>query len=80
MTKKKFSLSTTQIIMLSFVAVILVGSLLLSLPISTASGKPVPYVDALFTATTATIEWYTRLGYDEKEIGNGYALMKRETK
>jgi GNAT superfamily N-acetyltransferase len=21
-------------------------------------------------------EWYTRLGYDEKEIGNGYALMK----
>lgn len=54
MTKKKFSLSTTQIIMLSFVAVILVGSLLLSLPISTASGKPVPYVDALFTATTAT--------------------------
>ena len=23
------------------------------------------------------IEWYTRLGYDEKEIGNGCALMKR---
>ena len=23
------------------------------------------------------IEWYCRLGYDEKEIGNGYALMKR---
>ena len=23
------------------------------------------------------IEWYTRLGYDEKEIGNGYALMKQ---
>jgi GNAT superfamily N-acetyltransferase len=22
-------------------------------------------------------DWYTRLGYDEKEIGNGYALMKR---
>jgi GNAT superfamily N-acetyltransferase len=24
-------------------------------------------------------DWYTRLGYDEKEIGNGYALMKRPT-
>lgn len=23
------------------------------------------------------IEWYSRLGYDEKEIGNGCALMKR---
>ena len=54
MMKKKFSLSTTQIIMLSFLVVILVGSLLLSLPISSASGEPVPYLDALFTATTAT--------------------------
>ncbi len=54
MTKKKFSLSTTQSIMLSFVAVIFVGSLLLSLPVSSANGQPVPYLDALFTATTAT--------------------------
>jgi trk system potassium uptake protein TrkH len=33
---------------------ILVGSLLLSLPISTQTGISVSYVDALFTATTAT--------------------------
>ena len=52
--KKKFSLSTTQTIMLSFLCVILLGSLLLSLPISSANGKSVPYLDALFTATTAT--------------------------
>ena len=52
--KKKFSLSTTQIIMLSFLVAILAGSLLLSLPISSASGIAVPYMDALFTATTAT--------------------------
>ena len=25
------------------------------------------------------IEWYTRLGYDEKEFGHGNALMKRTT-
>ena len=40
--------------MLSFFGMILLGSLLLSLPVSAADGKPVPYLDALFTATTAT--------------------------
>lgn len=51
--RKKLELTTTQIIMLSFIAAIFIGSLLLSLPISAADGKAVPYVDALFTATTA---------------------------
>ena len=46
--------TTTRIIMLSFLAVILLGSLLLALPISTKSGQSVPYVDALFTAVTST--------------------------
>lgn len=40
-------------IMLSFLIAVLAGSLLLSLPISTQSGRPVPYIDALFTATTS---------------------------
>ena len=54
--KKKLSLklSTTQIILLSFLVVIAIGSLLLSLPISTQTGEGVPYMDALFTATTST--------------------------
>ena len=52
--KKKITLSTTQIILLSFLATILVGSVLLALPISSATGESVPYLDALFTATTAT--------------------------
>ena len=52
--KKKFSLTTTQIILLSFLATILLGSILLSLPISTYDRNPVPYIDALFTATTST--------------------------
>jgi len=50
----RFSLSTTQIILLSFIVAIGVGSLLSALPISAADGHAVPYVDALFTATTAT--------------------------
>lgn len=52
--KRKFTLSTTQIILLSFLVTILLGSILLSLPISSASGTSVAYLDALFTATTAT--------------------------
>ena len=52
--KKFLRLTTTQIIMLSFLGMILLGSLLLSLPVSAADGVSVPYLDALFTATTAT--------------------------
>ena len=52
--KKKRTLSTTQFIMLSFLVVIALGSILLYLPVSSASGEAVPYLDALFTATTAT--------------------------
>lgn len=51
--KKRFSLSTTQMIMLSFLLAILIGSLLLVLPFASAEGKSVPYIDALFTATTS---------------------------
>ncbi|MBR2466569.1 MAG: potassium transporter KtrB [Clostridia bacterium] len=52
--KKRFALSTTQIILLSFLATILSGSVLLALPLSSATGDAVPYLDALFMATTST--------------------------
>ncbi len=52
--KRKIALSTTQIILCSFLITILIGSVLLALPISSANGKSVSYVDALFTATTST--------------------------
>lgn len=54
MGKKRFSLSSTQIIMLSFLLTIIIGSILLALPVSWADGNSIPYIDALFTATTAT--------------------------
>ena len=54
MKKAKPVLSTIHIIMLSFLVVILIGSVLLALPISTKSGNSVSYLDALFTATTST--------------------------
>ena len=50
--KSLISLSTTQVILLGFLGMILLGSFLLTLPVS--SGTSVSYIDALFTATTAT--------------------------
>ena len=54
MKKLKLSLSTTHIILLSFFIAVLLGAALLSLPISSATGEWTPFVDALFTSTTAT--------------------------
>ena len=52
--KQLFHVSTTHIILFSFLGVILIGTLLLMLPISSSDGQSVSFVDALFTATTAT--------------------------
>ena len=49
----RIRLSTTQKIMLSFLLAILVGSVLLSLPVSSVDGRAVQYIDALFMATTS---------------------------
>ncbi len=54
MYKFKFNPTTSQFILLGFLGVIIIGSILLALPISSADGKPIPYIDALFTATTST--------------------------
>jgi len=50
----KINFSTTHIIMFGFLTVILVGSLLLWLPVSSATGEQISYLDALFMATTST--------------------------
>jgi len=41
-----------QVLALSFLAVMLIGALLLSLPVSTRTGS-IPFIDALFTSTSA---------------------------
>lgn len=48
------SISTTRLIALSFLLVILSGSFLLCLPLSSSSGEWTGFVDAFFTATSAT--------------------------
>lgn len=43
-----------QILVLGFAVIILLGAVLLSLPIANKSGAPLRFLDALFTATSAT--------------------------
>ena len=52
MRKKK--INPTRVIVLCFVAIILMGTILLMLPVSSRSGEGTPVMDALFTATSAT--------------------------
>lgn len=52
--QKGFELKTIQIIGLGFFILIMIGSVLLSLPIATVDGTATPYIDALFTATTSS--------------------------
>ena len=53
MTRIAKRLSSSQIIILGFAALILIGCLLLMLPISTQDGNGAIFSDALFTATSA---------------------------
>ena len=52
--KKSYKIRTEQYIVLSFFAVILLGTLLLMLPISSRSGESCGFLTAWFTATSAT--------------------------
>lgn len=47
-------LTPPQILVIGFAAIILIGAILLSLPISAANGQGLRFIDALFTATSAT--------------------------
>lgn len=50
----KIRLNSIQIIAIGFAGIILLGGLLLSLPISSREGQAIPFIDALFTSTSAT--------------------------
>lgn len=54
MRKTKRRLTQVQTITLGFLIVILAGSLLLMLPFATAEGESTSFLDALFTATSAS--------------------------
>lgn len=47
-------IAPTKLLVLSFVVLILTGAVLLSMPFSSRSGEWTPFIDSLFTATSAT--------------------------
>lgn len=51
---RKIRVNSIQMIALSIVGIILSGTVLLSLSIANKDGNPLPFIDALFTATSAT--------------------------
>ncbi|EQC44667.1 TrkH family potassium uptake protein [Bacteriovorax sp. Seq25_V] len=51
---KKIKLSSAQLVLITFIGVILVGTFILMLPVSSVDGKDIGFIDALFTATSAT--------------------------
>ena len=53
MGKLERKLSSSQMIILGFAAVILLGALLLMLPVSSKGGEITPFLDCLLTSTSA---------------------------
>lgn len=52
--QRKVSMSATKLVALCFLGIILLGTGLLMLPVSSRSGEPCQFLPALFTATSAT--------------------------
>jgi trk system potassium uptake protein TrkH len=50
----RLKMSAPQMVLASFAAVIAIGTVMLLLPRATTTGNSMPFVDALFTATSAT--------------------------
>lgn len=54
MNNFKDGLNPSKILVIGFAIVILIGAILLTLPIASEDGEGLPFLDALFTATSAT--------------------------
>lgn len=50
----RLKLAPAQVVLLSFGSLILLGSLILMLPVSSAPGKSISFIDSIFMATSAT--------------------------
>ena len=69
--KFKFKLSVWQLLALGYLIVIFLGSVLLILPPATANGEKTTYLNALFTATSATCV----TGLTPYDVGTHWSLF-----
>src|SRR3989339_300923 len=60
-----------RFLLLGFIIIIAIGSFLLSLPIASVSGNQQPFIDAMFTATSAV----STTGLTVVDIGSFYSLF-----
>jgi len=60
-----------QILLFGFVILIIIGAIILSLPISSATGTNQPFIDALFTSASAV----STTGLSVVDIGTFYNLF-----
>lgn len=65
------SLSPTQILVFGYLIVIVLGSILLSVPVAVKGGNRLGYLDALFTATSAT----SLTGFEVVDTGARFSLF-----
>jgi len=63
--------SPARILILSYITVILSGSIILWIPIASSNGKPMSYIDALFTATSAVCV----TGLTIRDTGSDFSLF-----
>ena len=70
------AMHATMVIVIGFAITILAGAMLLSLPFAARSGKPTAFLDALFTATSATcVTGLVRVGTATHWSGFGQAVV-----
>ncbi|KAB2834825.1 MAG: hypothetical protein F9K48_05515 [Candidatus Brocadia sp.] len=63
-------LSPHRLLLRGFISVIIIGSYLLALPIASATGNSQPFLDTLFTATSAV----STTGLTIVDVGSFYSL------
>ena len=75
--KSKIKLKAGQILALGFICLILFGGIVLSLPISSQSGEATNFLDAIFTATSATcVTGLTTLSTAKLALWDLYLLVQ----
>lgn len=75
-TSKNFRISNVQLIVIVFLGIIFLGSILLWLPFSHQEGQTLPYIDALFVATSAVcVTGLTPINISEVLNPIGHTIM-----
>lgn len=75
-TSKNFRISNVQLIVIIFLGIIFLGSILLWLPFSHQKGQSLPYIDALFVATSAVcVTGLTPINISEVLNPIGHTIM-----